>query len=124
MSLFEQLGSALLKGVMNEVNARGGLGGVLGEVLQKTNLNSVDGVLGKLREAGLDKQVDSWLSKGKNIPVSAEQVKEALGNKAVQDIVRQLGLPVDQTLDVLAKYLPQAIDEMSPNGKLEAPKKK
>jgi uncharacterized protein YidB (DUF937 family) len=36
----------------------------------------------------------------------------------LQQIARAMGLPVDQALQVVAKYLPQAVDQASPNGTL------
>ena len=35
------------------------------------------------------------------------------------ELARHLGLPVDQTLAVLAKYLPEIVDKASPNGTLK-----
>ena len=36
-----------------------------------------------------------------------------------QEFARHLGLPVDQTLAMLAKFLPDIIDKASPNGVLK-----
>jgi uncharacterized protein YidB (DUF937 family) len=45
-------------------------------------------------------------------------LRAALNDKQLQQIARAMGLPVDQALEVIAKYLPQAADQASPNGKL------
>ena len=86
------------------------------QALQKTG--GLQGVLDKLHQAGLDKQVASWISNGKNMPVTPDQLRNALNDKQLQQIARSMGLPVDQALEVIAKYLPQAVDQASPNGKL------
>jgi uncharacterized protein YidB (DUF937 family) len=52
------------------------------------------------------------------MPVSPDQLRSALNDKQLQQIARAMGLPVDQALDVVAKYLPQAVDQASPTGKL------
>jgi uncharacterized protein YidB (DUF937 family) len=121
MGLFDQLAGAVLQNVASQIQS-GNLQGVIGKLLQNVNLGDVQGLVNKLQQAGLDKQVASWLGNGQNLPVSAEQLRAALGNKEVQDIARKMGLPVDQALDLLAKQLPAAVDQMSPSGKLQAMK--
>ncbi len=64
-------------------------------------------------------QVQSWLGSGANQPITADQLKTVLGNAQVQDFARHLGLPVDETLKVMAQYLPDIIDKASPNGTLK-----
>ena len=84
------------------------------------HVGGMPGILDKLHQAGLDKQVASWIANGKNMPVNADQLRSALNDKQLQQIARSMGLPVDQALEVVAKYLPQAVDQASPNGKLAA----
>jgi uncharacterized protein YidB (DUF937 family) len=38
----------------------------------------------------------------------------------VQDFARQLGLPVDQALKLMAQYLPDLVDKASPDGVLKS----
>ena len=107
----------VLKGVAGELSKQAP--SILSQVLAKTNLGDLQGIVNKLQQAGLDKQVASWLSDGKNIPVTKEQLRTALNDKDLQQIARSLGVPVDQALDVLAKYLPEAVDQASPNGQIQ-----
>ena len=60
----------------------------------------------------------SRLVKRINALLTGDQLKAVLGNTQVQDFARHLGLPVDQMLDLLAKYLPEIVDKASPDGKL------
>jgi uncharacterized protein YidB (DUF937 family) len=53
------------------------------------------------------------------MPITEDQLKAVLGNTQVQEFARHLGLPVDQTLTALAKYLPEIVDKASPNGTLK-----
>jgi uncharacterized protein YidB (DUF937 family) len=105
----------LLKGVAGELGKQAPT--ILSQVL--ANSGGLQGVVNKLQQAGLDKQVASWLSNGQNIPVTKEQLRAAINDKQLQQIARSLGVPVDQALDVLAKYLPDAIDQASPNGQIQ-----
>jgi uncharacterized protein YidB (DUF937 family) len=82
------------------------------------HVGGLQGVLDKLHQAGLDKQVASWIANGQNMPVTPDQLRSALNDKQLQQIARSMGLPVDQALQVIAKYLPQAVDQASPNGQL------
>lgn len=72
-----------------------------------------------LQKGGLDTQVKSWLGNGANLPVTADQLKAVLGNSQIQDFARQLGLPVDALLKMLAEQLPGIVDKASPNGVLQ-----
>jgi len=88
-------------------------------VLAKTNLGDLQGLVAKLQQGGLNAQVQSWLGNGTNLPITADQLRSALGNQQVQQIARQLGLPVDEALKVVAEHLPTAVDQASPNGTLQ-----
>jgi uncharacterized protein YidB (DUF937 family) len=69
-------------------------------------------VLAQLQQAGLGEHVSSWLDQNRsNIPVSADQLRAALGNEQVQKLAASLGLPVDQILAALTQHLPQAASE-------------
>jgi uncharacterized protein YidB (DUF937 family) len=111
------LGTAL-KGIAGQLETQA-LPVILSQVLGKTDLGSVGGLLQKLQQSGLGPQVASWLGNGANLPVTADQLKAALGDQHLRQIATQLGLPVDQLLGQLSHYLPAAIDHMSPNGSLD-----
>jgi uncharacterized protein YidB (DUF937 family) len=88
-------------------------------VLAKTQYHDLNGLVTALQSGGLGQQVQSWLGTGANLPITEEQLKAVLGNSQVQEFARHLGLPVDQTLRLLAKYLPDLVDRASPNGELQ-----
>jgi uncharacterized protein YidB (DUF937 family) len=87
--------------------------------LAKTNLGDLQGLVTKLQQGGLNDQVQSWLGNGANLPVTADQLRAALGNEQVQQIARELGLPIDGALKLLAEHLPTVVDQASPNGTLQ-----
>jgi uncharacterized protein YidB (DUF937 family) len=89
------------------------------EILEGSGLGNLAGLVKQLR--GLDQQVQSWLGKGENMPVNGDQLRGALGDRHVQNIGQQAGIPADRLLQILAQYLPAAIDQASPNGKLQDP---
>lgn len=112
------LGSAL-RGLAGQSGQAGGLPNILSQVLGRTDLGSIGGLLQQLQQTGLGPQVASWLGSGQNLPVSIDQLKNALGDHHLQQLATQFGLPIDQLLGQLSQHLPGAVDHMSPNGTLE-----
>jgi uncharacterized protein YidB (DUF937 family) len=117
MGLLDSLGGAL-RGVLGQVEADA-VPALVSAVLAKTNLGDLQGLVTKLQQGGLGDQVQSWLGNGANLPVTVDQLREALGNEQVQQIARELGLPIDGALKLLAEHLPAVVDQASPNGTLQ-----
>jgi uncharacterized protein YidB (DUF937 family) len=119
MGLLDSLGLGdALKGALGQVESAA-LPALINGVLAKTQYHDLNGLVAALQQGGLNTQVQSWLGPGANIPITADQLKAVLGNAQVQEFARHLGLPVDQTVNVLAQYLPDIIDKASPNGTLK-----
>src|SRR6202046_1762717 len=78
-------------------------------ILAQTQYHDLNGLIAALEKGGLGPQVQSWLGNGKNMPITADQLKAVLGNSQVQQFARQMGLPVDETLKILAQYLPEIV---------------
>jgi uncharacterized protein YidB (DUF937 family) len=116
------LGSAL-KGLAGqgaqEPAAPAGIPDILSQVLGRTDLGSVGGLLQQLEQSGLGSQVASWLGSGQNLPVSVDQLRNALGEQNLGQLASQFGLPAEELLRHLADHLPGAIDAMSPKGSVE-----
>jgi len=117
MGIFDNIVSAL-KGVVGQVAATEGPA-LISAALAKTNIRDLQGLVAKLQQGGLNEQVQSWLGNGKNLPVSADQLRAALGNQQVQELARHFGLPVDAALKLMAEHLPTVVDRASPNGTLQ-----
>ena len=69
------------------------------------------GMLETLAASGLGEQVSSWMSNNPNMPVSVDQIRNALGSDQVQQLAAQSGLPIGDFLKHLAEHLPQAASE-------------
>ena len=78
----------------------------------------LDGILGKLRAGGLGDEVDSWVSTGTNAPVEPDRLATALGPDTVQKLSAGSGLDIKQLLPLLAMFLPQIINALTPNGQV------
>ncbi|MGO9471916.1 MAG: YidB family protein [Rhodomicrobium sp.] len=92
-------------------------------ILVSSGFGNLAGLVDQLSKGGLDQQVKSWLGNGENAPVNPDQLRNALGDHPVQNIGQQAGIPAERILAILAQYLPAAIDQASPNGKLQDPYK-
>ena len=123
MGLLDQLAGQVL-GSLGGGQAQGGgqnlqavlLQAVLGMV--QNSEGGLGGLLSKLGNAGLGDQVASWVGTGQNLPVSADQITQALGHGGLGDLAAQLGLPSDQIAGHLAELLPQVVDHLTPNGQV------
>jgi uncharacterized protein YidB (DUF937 family) len=91
------------------------------DILEGSGLGNLEGLVKRLSSGGLEQEVQSWLGKGENMPVNGDQLRGALGDQHVQNIGQQTGVSADQILQILARYLPAAIDQASPNGKIQDP---
>jgi uncharacterized protein YidB (DUF937 family) len=117
MGLFDQL----LGGVVGEFGdnqQKGSLMDLATNVIQ-SQPGGLSGLLNQFRGAGLGTQADSWVSTGQNMPVSGDQVTNALGHGNVQTMSQKLGLPQGATAAALAALLPIVIDQLTPKGHVE-----
>jgi uncharacterized protein YidB (DUF937 family) len=104
----------------------GGAGGSAAiDVSQLGNLASavqdeggLDGLVGKLREAGLGDAVDSWVGTGPNQAIDSQQLGAALGPDEVQRLSAKSGLDIGALLPLLAAFLPQIINMLTPQGQV------
>jgi uncharacterized protein YidB (DUF937 family) len=106
-----------LRGVLGQLGAAV-LPAVLGEVMGTGSQGGLNAIVAKLQQAGLGDQVKSWIGTGANLPITADQVRQVLGNDAVRQLAAKYNIPVDQISEVLAHQIPVAVDHASPDGKL------
>jgi uncharacterized protein YidB (DUF937 family) len=118
MGLFDEIVSTALRGAMGQAESQL-LPGLLQQLLANTNLGSIGGLLQQLQQGGLSNEVASWLGNGANHAISPDQLRSALGNEHLQQLAQASGLPLDKLLAMLSQQLPQTVDKMSPNGKLQ-----
>ena len=100
------------------------LGGVIGAealTLVKDYIEKhggVEGVKAEFDKTGLGAKVNSWISTGANLPINSVEIQQALGLDKLTEMARKSGLPIDKVKDLLAEYLPVAVDKVTPEGKL------
>jgi uncharacterized protein YidB (DUF937 family) len=67
---------------------------------------------------GLGNVIGSWVSTGKNLPISPEQIKGVLGNDTVKNIASKLGIDSNALTSQLSNLLPDVVDKLTPEGKV------
>jgi uncharacterized protein YidB (DUF937 family) len=119
MGLFDSVVGALGQA------AAGGAGGAGQPDLMKVVMSLVqqagglEGLMAKLQQGGLGEAAASWVSTGRNLPVSGDQLQGALGG-LLGPLAGQLGMQPGALSDSLATLLPGMIDGLTPNGQLPA----
>jgi uncharacterized protein YidB (DUF937 family) len=76
------------------------------------------GLVQMLGKSGLSEQVASWVGTGANQPVSPDQISSALGNGPLAELASKFGIDPAQLSGGLAQYLPEVVNQMTPDGKL------
>lgn len=115
MGLFDQVAGALAGGQTGGNNA---LLETVMKMLNDPQSGGLQGLIQAFQQGGLGDIVNSWVSTGQNLPISAEQIQGMLGNSSLGNLVSQLGLNSEQASGGLAAMLPQLIDSMTPNGEV------
>ncbi len=87
--------------------------------LIKNHEGGISGLMGKLKDSGLGDQVNSWIGIGENKPVDANQISSALGGDVVKNIASKLGVSQEEAAKGVASSLPEVVDKLTPNGKIE-----
>jgi len=124
MGLLDQLAGDVLgslAGGQGQPQAAGGGQAMLLQLvmgLLQGNQGGLGALLARLNEAGLGEQVASWIGKGQNLPVSAEQISQAFGGAGLGDMAAMLGMSGDQLAGKVAELLPQVVDSLTPDGQL------
>lgn len=98
---------------------KGGLGGLLAGGAAGSILSGGLGDLMKqFQQQGLGDQADSWVSNGPNKQISPGDLGNALGVDQIEALTSQSGLSRDELLQGLSQYLPDVVNQLTPDGQL------
>jgi uncharacterized protein YidB (DUF937 family) len=140
MGLFDSQGggrrggmSAIQMGVLGllaykAVKGKGGLAGIFGsgESPDRDTAGQLPGGVGgglkdlldRFRQSGHEDKVQSWVSKDSNKTIAPEELEQTLGEERIEWLMEQTGLPRDQLLSGLSNELPDAVDKLTPEGRM------
>jgi len=76
----------------------------------------LNGLLRQFQTQGMSETVKSWVSTGPNLPISPDQVHQALGADTMAQLAAKLGMTPQELATKLSAVLPQVVDKMTPAG--------
>jgi uncharacterized protein YidB (DUF937 family) len=118
MSLFNDFAEKAMGMLSSSGGSDSGLlGGIIGSLTPEGS-GGLGGLLKSFQEKGLGDAVASWVGKGENLPISAEQIQSVLGNETIQNLASNFGISTDEISSLLAQHLPGAVDTLTPDGSL------
>ncbi len=80
----------------------------------------LSGILEKFNQGGLAEQAASWVGKGENMSVTADQIASVLGNSQIGEMAAKIGISPEMLRGQLAQHLPGVVDKLTPDGALPA----
>lgn len=91
---------------------------ILGQIFGGGTAQKLPDVVRQFEEKGMREQVDSWVRTGPNKPVDRRQIEDVFGQRELDTLARNKGIDRDQLAEVLSRYIPKIIDELTPQGQL------
>lgn len=76
------------------------------------------GLVEQLGKSGLGQQAASWVGTGDNLPVSADQISQALGSGPLAELAAKFGLNSADIGNHLAQSLPEVVNQLTPEGRV------
>jgi uncharacterized protein YidB (DUF937 family) len=76
----------------------------------------LSGLVALFQQKGLEDLVSSWVGTGDNLPISSDQLTQALGTDTVHRLAERAGVPPETATQHLARLLPSLIDQLTPHG--------
>jgi uncharacterized protein YidB (DUF937 family) len=87
---------------------------------QNSSIGGLAGLVQAFQKNGLGEIVNSWVSTGQNLPVTPSQIQQGLGSDVLKQLAGKAGLSPDAASSQLSGILPNLVDKLTPNGKIEA----
>jgi uncharacterized protein YidB (DUF937 family) len=98
---------------------QGGLGGLLaGGAAGSVISGGLGDLLNQLQQKGHGDTANSWVSNGPNKAISPGDLANALGADQIDQLSSQSGMSRDELLKGLSQYLPDAVNHLTPDGRL------
>jgi uncharacterized protein YidB (DUF937 family) len=87
-------------------------------LIEHPSTGGLSGLLQTFESVGLGREVGSWVGTGANLPISADQVRSALGDSRLQEIATRLGIAPGSVSAAVSHVLPSVVDQLTPNGQV------
>ncbi len=117
MGLLDELAGGLKEKLFGGGDKNALFDSILG-LINNPQTGGLSGLAQIFKDKGLGDAMTSWISTGKNLPVSADQIRDVLGSEQIQQISKNAGLSQEEASHGLAGLLPEIIDKLTPEGKV------
>ncbi|MFM7034623.1 MAG: YidB family protein [Planctomycetia bacterium] len=94
------------------------LGEIFKQIFGGSDAQKLPEVVKQFEEKGFRDEVDSWVRTGPNKPIERRQIEDVFGQRELDDIARQRNIDRERLAEVLSRYIPKIIDELTPSGQL------
>ena len=81
-------------------------------------LGGLGGLLQSFQQGGHGDIINSWIGPGQNQPITPDQLHQALGPQAVDNLSRLTGVAAPDLISELSRVLPGVIDRLTPQGRM------
>ena len=99
----------------------GGLGGLLGGGVGGALSGGLSDLLKQFQQNGQGDKAESWIAPGPNKQVSPHELEQALGEERISWLMQETGLSRAELLEGLSRELPDAVDQLTPDGRVPEP---
>lgn len=103
-------GAGGLGGLLGGVLGGGALGGVLGDGLKK--------LVNDMQANGMGNKAQSWIDTGPNEQIDQNDLAKVIGSDDLDRLSQQTGMSREQFLTAIQTELPDAVNELTPEGHL------
>ena len=81
-------------------------------------LGSLSGLIQSFQQSGHGDTINSWIGPGQNQPITPDQLHQALGPQAVDNLSRLTGVAAPDLMSELSRVLPDIVDKLTPHGRM------
>ena len=117
----DKIGDAI-RGVGKGTDPNNPQGGLLDQLSEGVSGTALGDVLDRFRNSGAGSKVDSWVRKGPNEPIEAQEVESAIDAETLSSLSLQTGLSREELIARITQALPEAVDKMTPDGEIPSVK--
>ena len=118
MSMLDEVSTTVKSAIGVKSPAAGAILSALVEYLHRPDVDGLPGLVKKFETAGVGAQIHSWISGGRPLPITPDQVALALGNNEIASIATKVGVPTTEVTEHLTEILPDAVNHLTPGGKI------
>jgi uncharacterized protein YidB (DUF937 family) len=98
---------------------KSGLGGLLaGGAASSVLSGGLNDLLKQFQQSGHGDVAKTWVGNGPNKAISSDDLAKALGGDQINTLMAHTGLSRQDLLAGLSQYLPEAVNQLTPDGRL------